>query len=382
MLDERFELKEVVVRACGAPTPPPQAGRGTPRPARRPVAAAALGRPRRRSRSRTGQSSWSTRPTAPRRGPRRSSRRLGDDRPGRPPRDAGPVRGQGRGRPVQRVRLSGTIDRSTGRVALNGDLTRLAVSNTLGERLPAPARAAFRRLGADRRRGRRGGSRSLAYDPKARARSATGERRAPRRRLAVRAAAIPGQRPVGDPGHRTASPRSNDPTAATERRPSAPRDESASTTRSGRVSLGIEVVGLRLDERTRIWSSRTFPRAAGLWADFRPGGQVDLDADLARGASGGPIDWGVAVTCRDVAIEYKEFRYPLEHIAGELTARPGRHGRPRSLVGGKRSRGGGARHGRRPRLRRRVAPDRPRPARRHAAGRPQRRPLVRPAGIG
>ncbi len=235
------------------------------------------------------------------------------------------------------VRLSGTIDRSTGRVALNGDLTRLAVSNTLGERLPAPARAAFRRLGLI------GGEadvalRSLAYDPKA---------RAPFRyeaNVGLRGGVWQCEKlpfPVND---LSATLAIKDGVATIER--SDGRYGTTAVRASGTVGLddperaplrlGIEVVGLELDERTRIWSSRTFPRAAGLWADFRPSGRVDLDADLARGAPGGPIDWGVAVTCRDVAIEYKEFRYPLEHIAGELTARPGRVTADlRSLVGGK-----------------------------------------------
>ena len=64
------------------------------------------------------------------------------------------------------VRVSGTIDRRTGRVALTGNLARLAFSNTLGDRLPSPARAAFRRMNLV------GGEadlalRSLTYDPKA-----------------------------------------------------------------------------------------------------------------------------------------------------------------------------------------------------------------------
>ena len=49
--------------------------------------------------------------------------------------------------------------------------------------------------------------------------------------------------------------------------------------------LGVEVIGLELDERTRTWSSRTFPKAAGLWADFKPSGRVDLDTDLVARAA-------------------------------------------------------------------------------------------------
>lgn len=235
------------------------------------------------------------------------------------------------------VRLSGTIDRATGRVSLAGDLARLAFSNTLAERLPMPAREAFRRMNLI------GGEadvalRSLTYDPKAAEpfRYDAG--------LQLRGGVWQCDRlpfPVND---LSAAVLIRDGSATiewSEGRNGPTVMRAAGTVGLGApertpFQLGIEIVGLELDERTRAWSSRTFPRAANLWSDFRPSGRVDLETTLARAAPGGPIDWGIAATLRDVAMEYKEFRYPLEHVAGALTARPGRVTADlRSLVGGK-----------------------------------------------
>ena len=235
------------------------------------------------------------------------------------------------------VRLSGSIDRATGRVSLAGDLARLAFSNTLAERLPSPARAAFRRLGLV------GGEadvtlRTLTYDPKA------AEPLRYDAGLQLRGGVWQCERlpfPVND---LSAALAIRDGTATIEW--SEGRNGPTVMRATGTVGLGdparapfhleIEVVGLELDERTKAWSSRTFPKAANLWSDFRPSGRVDLNTDLARNTPGGPIDWGIAATLRDVATEYKEFRYRLDHVAGELTARPGRVTADlRSLVGGK-----------------------------------------------
>src|SRR5205085_2310953 len=77
------------------------------------------------------------------------------------------------------------------------------------------------------------------------------------------------------------------------------------------------------DDRVRDWSIKTFAKTAkDVYSDFRPSGRVDIDAELSRGPGGGPIDWVAAVGCRDVAFEYKEFRYPLEHVSGKLICKP------------------------------------------------------------
>jgi hypothetical protein len=235
------------------------------------------------------------------------------------------------------LELTGTIDRATGRVSLTGDLHRLAISSTLAERLPASARPAFQRLGLA------AGEadvilRSVVHDPTA---------ADPLRydaSVLLRGGVWQCERLPFPINELSAAVTLRDGVATVER--AEGRNGPTITRASGTFGLadperapfhlGIEVIGLELDERTRDWSARTFPRGAGLWADFRPGGRVDLEADLARAAAGGPTDWGVAVTLRDVALEYKEFRYPLEHVTGELTARPGRvTAALRSLVGGK-----------------------------------------------
>ena len=235
------------------------------------------------------------------------------------------------------LKFAGAVDRATGRITLSGDLGRLALSKALGDRLPAPARPAFRRLGLV------GGEadvalRSLTYDPRA---------AAPLRydaTVGLRAGVWQCESlpfPIND---LSASVVLRDGVATIER--SDGRYGTTAVRASGTIGLddpalapfrlGIEVTGLELNDRTREWSSRAFPRAAGLWADFRPSGRIDLDADLARAAPGGPIGWGLAVTCRDVAMEYKEFRYRLDHVSGDLTARPDRVTADlHTLVGGK-----------------------------------------------
>ncbi len=235
------------------------------------------------------------------------------------------------------VELTGTVDRATGRVTLAGDLHRLAISSTLAERLPAPARPAFQKLGlaageADVT------LRSLMYDPKA------AEPLRYDAGVLLRGGVWQCEKLPFPINELSAAVTLRDGVATVER--AEGRNGPTITRASGTFGLddperapfhmGIEVIGLELDVRTRAWAARTFPRGAGLWADFHPGGRVDLEADLARAAPSGPVDWGVAVTLRDVALEYKEFRYPLEHVAGELTARPGRVTADlHALVGGK-----------------------------------------------
>jgi len=226
------------------------------------------------------------------------------------------------------LKLVGTVDRATGRVALAGDLGRLSISKSLGDRLPAGFRPAFRRLGLS------GGEldltlRSLLYDPKAKiplrydatARLRSGSWTCPSlpfalselaATVALRDGVATVENAVGRNGATAVHAAGTVAIAAADPSRSAFRIE-------------VRIDDLELDDRLRDWSIRSFARdASDFWADFRPGGRVGLVADLRRDAEGGPVDWGVVVGCRDVSLVYRDFPYPLEHIDGEMVCRPDR----------------------------------------------------------
>ena len=236
-----------------------------------------------------------------------------------------PIRfeGNGKGTLFDNVKIVGTFDRSTGQVALAGDLNRLAISKTLGERLPSEMRPLFRLIGLQ------GGEadltvRSLHYDPKA--------------KVPLRYDAVARLRygvwnsemlpfPLNDVAAVVAI---KDGVAIVEK--SQGRDGSMTVRASGTIGLTnpanspfhlrLAVDDLEL-ERVHGWSIHKFAKpASDLWHDFRPSGRVDLDIDLLRGVTNGPIDWGVGVGCRDVSLIYKEFKYPVEHVSGEMICRP------------------------------------------------------------
>jgi hypothetical protein len=85
--------------------------------------------------------------------------------------------------------------------------------------------------------------------------------------------------------------------------------------RPGRLDLTLTVDDLELDERLRAW---TPPDLAPLWGEYQPSGRVDVSLRARRAADGEPIALETHVVCRDVAMEYFLFPYPLEHLWGTL----------------------------------------------------------------
>jgi hypothetical protein len=235
-----------------------------------------------------------------------------------------PIRFEGtaKGDLYDRIKIVGSFDRSTGRVLLSGELNRLVLSKTLSDRLPVEARRIFQRAGLQ------GGEadltlRSLTYDHKARiplhydavATLRSGVWKCPNLPFPI--------------NELDATVAIKDGVATIER--SKGRDGTTSLRATGTVGLldpakapfhvGLEIDDLEL-ERVHEWSIDTFDKTArDIWNDFRPKGRVDLSIDVTRGVTAGPIDWSVGVGCRDVAIVYKEFAYPLEHISGEMICR-------------------------------------------------------------
>ena len=80
--------------------------------------------------------------------------------------------------------------------------------------------------------------------------------------------------------------------------------------------LNLELVQLELDERLQ---ERTPAQFAELWDVFKPSGVVDAKVQMARPRQNDPVSVSATVNCRDVAADYRHFRYPVEHMGGSLT---------------------------------------------------------------
>ncbi len=105
------------------------------------------------------------------------------------------------------------------------------------------------------------------------------------------------------------------------------------------IDLHVNLDDLELDdERLR---KRTPDDYMELWDLFKPKGRVNVDLRVARPRADAPVDWTARVHCRDVSAVYRHFRYPLDHLTGDLifeknTVRLGlksQSGRPIQLIG-------------------------------------------------
>ena len=235
---------------------------------------------------------------------------------------AGPKRlkfeGSAKGDAFDRVSVQGTIELSNGRVTLQGDVARLALSETLRGRLPAELRPKVKELGLT------GGEVDLrvnqvVYDP-----SATPKIRY-QARGQIRAGVWSCSRMPFSIHDLSASVTVRDGLLTVER---AEGYNGATLIRVQRgtivladperapLDMRIDIVDLELDQRLRDW---TPPQFAGLWDEFSPSGRLSVGIRVVRERSGGPVGFGLGIECRDVAILYKYFAYPLDHVRGQLT---------------------------------------------------------------
>lgn len=228
--------------------------------------------------------------------------------------------GSAKGDSFDRLTLQGTVEVSTGRIEMRGDLARLTISEPLRGRLPAAFRPSVEKAGltsgeVDLRVNR------LTYDPAA----------APADRLhydvsgRVSSGLLNCKKylpfPIND---LSAGFSARDGVCTIDRAEGYFGGTTVHIDR-GRFMFGdpermpfeveLEVVDLELDEKLRAWAP---PRFADLWASFRPSGRVSLAVSAGRETEGGPMRRKVVADCQDVALLYKHFPYPVDHVRGRV----------------------------------------------------------------
>ena len=243
--------------------------------------------------------------------------------------------GTAKGDAFDRLSLQGTFDPASGRVELGGDLARLEISKSLRARLPAEYRDDFDRVGltageVDVWLG------ELVYDPAASPKLRYNASSRLRSGLWNCRPTLPF--PIND---LAASLSILDGVVSVDR-----AEGYNGTTRvraDGTFSLGdperapmdmqIDVVDLEFDDRLRAW---TPPEFAKLWDEYQPKGRVNVGVHAVRDREGGPIGFGMGVDCRDVAMTFDKFPYPVSQVNGRLTWEKGRiHVNLKTSVNGK-----------------------------------------------
>ena len=227
--------------------------------------------------------------------------------------------GSARGDSLDRLQLHGSIDLATGRMTLTGNLDALTLSDALQRRLPREVRPIMKALAMT------GGVVDLdlkraTYDPKAapenrltyamEARLHEGVWECPKLPFHVNNfTAIVGvedglihiKHAEGFNGRTTLRARGTLRAGEPQRVP---------------MDLHVELIDLDLDPRLR---EKTPAAYDDLWDVFQPRGRVDAEVDVTRAETGGEVELGAKVTCRDVAANYRHFAYPVDHLTGELT---------------------------------------------------------------
>ncbi len=231
--------------------------------------------------------------------------------------------GDARGVAFERLALAGTFDPKTGVLVLNrGDLAGLTITEALRSRLPKAAKDAFDKLGLEQGEVDIAINR-LVRDPKANPPLSyevglnlrSGLWKCPELPFPL----------AGFSAAATITPTTIqiDHADGHDGQTIVRLNESwlsMSDPALGPMDLNLQVEHLDLDERLK---EKTPPKLANLWTDFSPPGrknlgQVDATVRATRARTGDEIVYVTDVDVQDVAIEYRHFKYPLEHIRGKV----------------------------------------------------------------
>lgn len=244
--------------------------------------------------------------------------------------------GTARGDSFSRLALSGTVDLDTGVLTFkSGDIDRLTISESLRSRIPADYRSLVDQVGLT------GGEvdlrvASLTYDKNATppiqydvgVQVRSGVWNCPHLPfpindlavwLTARDGVIHVEQAVGV----------NGPTRVSVEDSRFVLGDFRTTP----FNLNLQVKELEIDDRLH---AKTPVEFLPVWKDFLPSGRVDAGVRLARDREGGEVDVRWAVDCRDVAMNYRFFKYPLDHIWGSLVCERNQiRVNLQTLVGGK-----------------------------------------------
>ncbi|HZW30645.1 MAG TPA: hypothetical protein VFF52_08070, partial [Isosphaeraceae bacterium] len=227
--------------------------------------------------------------------------------------------GSARGDVLDRLQISGTIDFATGRIALEGNLSGLTLTEALRRRIPLEARPVMKALALNSGVVDIAPSR-VSYDPTAApgdrlhyaatARLSEGVWECPHLPFPVNNlwAAVS----VAD-GRLTIDHAEGLNGSTTLR---AQGSVGLCDPRCGPMDLQITLTDLKLDQRLRDHTPAEYD---DLWDVFQPRGQVDATLHVARARPGGPLALSAKVACRDVSAKYRHFPYQLDHLTGQLT---------------------------------------------------------------
>lgn len=234
------------------------------------------------------------------------------------PADVMRFEGTAKGGPFEHLKFEGTFDRRTGRLDLTqGDLTRLAVSDTLIKRLPADWRPILQAAGL------KSGEIDLAvtrliHDPAVRPPLAyegsvslrSGSWDCPEHLpFPLDNVSAVAQVSGGQIVLKEFSGRNGKTTVSMH------GTLSADDPSNGPLNLHVEVFELELDARLK---AKTPPDLAMLWDEYQPSGRVNVALDAVRLKPGEKVEIATTLDCLDVAMDYHWFRYALEHVRGTL----------------------------------------------------------------
>ena len=231
-----------------------------------------------------------------------------------------------------RVHIEGTVDPGTGRVELKaGELVRMNLSESLRDRLPAQLGDALKLAGLA------GGEvdaelASLTFDPSATpklhyqgsARLRRGLWKCPKLPFPISDLSVDVQARDGELTITRAD--GSDGSTGLSLRGHAMIDPD--DPRGSPFEVHAEATKLELDERLLRWLP---PEVREIWLAYFPrnprtgisrGGSINLSANFVRPRSGAEVGVEVDVDCLDVSMEYKHFKYPVDHIQGKIRLTP------------------------------------------------------------